>query len=344
MPWFPQDKYCWDFWFARRGEELHLFYLQASQAECDFNPELRHNLSSIGHAVMTPWGWRELAQPALTKSGGKAWDNLSIWTGCVVEDGEMQHLFYTARHAEDAPVWTPSEWQRKQQIGLATSSDLIHWERTEDSKTAPVIPNPGKMLGLDGVAWRDPWVMRGDDGAWHAFICARLNPADANNKDFGVDAGAVIAWLKSDDLNKWDCSQTRRLVTSDEFYQMEVPQIFWREFEGGKRMYLLFCAQEKDCSRLRRQRIGDECRTGTYYLHSELLPLDYQGIPALKGSARLLAPGWYAGRLLDAETAEAPVFFGFQWADAAGYFVGGVSDPMPVRFKSDGIIEIGELE
>jgi beta-fructofuranosidase len=338
MPWFPRDKYLWDFWFARRQGALHVFYLQASRAACQYNPDRRHDLSSVGHAVLTPGGWREVGT-ALGPAQGEAWDNLSIWTGSVVWDAETEtyYQFYTARRREDAPVWTPSEWQRKQQIGLAASRDLITWERTAESFSQPVIPNPGRMTGLDGVAWRDPYVVRGADGLWHAFVTARLNPCDRENGRFGADAGGVVAWLKSERLAEWDCYAARRLVTSDEFYQLEVPQVFWRSFAGGRRFYLLFCAQERDCSRERRAR-GRECATGTYYMFSELMPDDCADIPALEEPARLLAPGLYAGRLLDAETESQPLFFGFQWADERGRFAGGLSDPQPVRFEDDGAI------
>lgn len=343
MPWFPQNKYLWDFWFARNGGELHLFYLQAGQAECGFNPDLRHNLSSVGHAVMTGCGWKEFDTVALASSDNGSWDNLSIWTGSVIHDAAsgLHYLFYTSRRREDETIWTPSEWQRPQQIGLAVSRDLLSWNRTVASERAPVIPNPGKMIGLDGVSWRDPYVIRGENGRWQAFICARLNPQDTNNKDYGVDGGGVIAWLESENLFDWNVAQAKRLVASDEFYQLEVPQVFWRRFGNEKRFYLIFCAQEKDCSRARRQRVSDgQCRTGTYYLMSDLLPLDHKTIPALSGSAQLLAEGWYAGRLLDPDTAETPTFFGFQWADEFGRFVGGISDPMPAQFNQDGSIEL----
>ncbi len=341
MPWFPQNKYLWDFWFARNGGELHLFYLQADQAECGFNPDLRHNLASVGHAVMTDCGWKELDHVALAKSDNGSWDNLSIWTGSVIHDADsgLHYLFYTSRRREDKTIWTPSEWQRPQQIGVAVSRDLTVWERTPLTQKVPVIPNPGKTLGLDGVAWRDPYVIRAENGRWQAFVCARLNPNDADNKTFGVDAGGVVAWLESERLDEWDVVTTRQLVASDEFYQLEVPQVFWRRFANGKRFYLIFCAQEKDCSRARRQRVSeDQCRTGTYYLVSDLLPHDFQDIPKLTGSARLLAEGWYAGRLLDPETDASPRFFGFQWADESGRFVGGISDPMPVKFHQNGSI------
>jgi beta-fructofuranosidase len=343
MPWSPTDKYLWDFWFAWKGEELHAFYLQAEKSECRYNADARHNLASVGHAVLTPWGWRELDDaPALARSAGRAWDDMSIWTGCVVKPDEKApyHLFYTSRSREDSLRWTPSEWQRPQQIGLAISRDLCAWERVAGH---PVIPNIGRHLGLDGVAWRDPYLLRGADGAWHAFICARLDPLNRENADFGPDAGGAIVRVRSPSLTEWRVEQTQRLVASDEFYQMEVPQVFWREFPKGKRFYLLFCAQEKDCSRARRAR-GRECETGTYYICSELLPRECAEIPKMTGPARLFARGLYAGKLLRPETAERPVFFGFPWADSAGHFVGGISDPLHARFLADGSLILDERE
>jgi beta-fructofuranosidase len=285
--------------------------------------------------VLTPWGWTEApGAPALAPASGARWDNLSIWTGSIVQpaSGAPYHLFYTSRSREDALRWTPSEWQRPQQIGLATSPDLRTWTRAGEG---PVMPNVGEALGLDGVSWRDPYVLRGEDGAWHAFVCARLDPMNPANREVGLDAGGAIVRLTSDRLNAWPLERADRLVASREFYQMEVPQVFWRAFPDGKRFYLLFCAQEKDCSQVRRA-AGRECETGTYYMHSELLPADFAGIPPLREPARLLARGLYAGKLLRPESEGHPVFLGFPWADAAGHFIGGISDPQRTRFLDDG--------
>jgi beta-fructofuranosidase len=339
MPWSPNNKYIWDSWFAWNGDELHAFYLQACKAECGYNPDERHNRSSVGHAVLSPWGWKELnGAPALAAADGGTWDNLAIWTGSIVqaEPGGPYHLFYTARRREDAPLWTPSEWQRPQQIGLAVSEDLHDWKRAGKH---PVIPNFGKPLGLDGVAWRDPYLMRGANGEWYAFVCARLNPHDRNHSHIGLDAGGAIVWLRSQKLDEWRVEETRMLVTSTEFYQMEVPQTFWREFADGKRFYLLFCAQEKDCSQSRRNR-KLACATGTYYLRSDLLPFAYADIPPLREPAELLAPNLYAGKLLRPEGDERPVLLGFPFADAAGHFAGGISDPLQAQFHNDGSITL----
>lgn len=345
MQWFPAQKYLWDFWFARNHADntLHVFYLQACHRQTAGNPDLRHDFSSVGHAVMNEHGWQELTvqTPAFSSADGEAWDNRSIWTGCVIQnpDNQLYYMFYTARSNQDAPVWTPSEWQRPQQIGLAVSSDLMKWERSELSLQQPLIPNPGKRMGLDGVAWRDPYVIRGEADCWYAFVCARLNPEADDNQHYGQDAGGVVAWLRSETLEAWNCDETHRLIASDEFYQLEVPQVFWRNEEQGKRFYLLFSAQEKDCSQLRRAR-KHECATGTYYMSSELLPHDYQGLPALREPARILAEGLYAGRLLEPETTAEPLFFGFQWTDETGRFVGGLSDGQPVRFGQNGTLRL----
>ncbi len=336
MSWFPRNQYLWDFWFAVKGEELHVFYLQTSCLESGFDPERRHNLSSIGHAVLTRSGWQEIGT-AMTKSKGESWDNLSLWTGCIIQEPttKLYHLFYTVRREQDAPVWTPSEMQRPQNIGVAVSSDLLTWQRTPASLLAPMIPNPGVNCNFDGVAWRDPYVIQNDDGWFYTFICTRSNTQH--------EGGGAIAWVKSQDLNYWQDAQPTLLITSEDFYQMEVPQVFWRKSAAGKRLYLIFCAQAKDCSQKRRSQMPEaECQTGTYYLRSELLPLDFQGLPKLAEPARLLASGWYAGRLLKPETDEAPMFFGFQWADEAGHFVGGLSDPLRTEFASDGTIKLYE--
>ncbi len=60
MPWQPLNKYCWDFWFVFSKETLHVFYLQANQLACGYIAERRHNLSSVGHAVLTDFGWQDL--------------------------------------------------------------------------------------------------------------------------------------------------------------------------------------------------------------------------------------------------------------------------------------------
>ena len=148
MPWNPKDKYIWDSWFVLEGENLHAFYLQADRRECNHDPDARHNLASVGHAIKNGHGWREIGT-SFTKS--QAWDDVAIWTGSVIHSPELNQylLFYTARNSREAPLATPSENQRPQHIGLATSTDLHHWQRVAQSVSAPIIPNPDRQIHLD---------------------------------------------------------------------------------------------------------------------------------------------------------------------------------------------------
>ncbi|WP_072619376.1 hypothetical protein [Spirulina major] len=333
MAWFPLNRYIWDFWFAWQGETLHLFYLQADPAACGYNPDRRHDRATVGHAVRTAWGWHALAAPALTPHPAPhRWDNLAIWTGSIIQHPETDtyYFFYTSRCRETEPRWTPHGAERSQQIGLALSSDLHEWKRWQ---AEPILPNPGTAGGFDGVAWRDPDVVQGEAGQFYSFICGRSQ---------SLTAGGRIAYHVSDDLIHWSASP-QLLYESTEFYQMEVPQVFWRREGKQKRLYVIFCAQAGDCDHSRYARLGAaHCVTGTYYLHSDPVPLDTLTFPPLPTTARCLAPNLYAGKLLN-PTAANPLFFGFYWADQGGHFANGLAEPQVCHFAPDGAIALSAL-
>jgi beta-fructofuranosidase len=346
MPWQPTNKYCWDFWFAYDKEKnLHAFFLQASQLESAFDPSRRSSISSVGHAILTEYGWKEVRprQPALARrKGDRYWDNFSIWTGSIVEKDGDYYMFYTSRKIEDPLIRTPQERQRPQNIGIAKAKNqnLIHWSRTDQSKREPVLPNPGEESDFDGVNWRDPYVIEDEfDKQFYCFICAR--PQDAPK-----DSGGVIAYASSPSITEWgNPPEYKTLYASkQEFYQIEVPQVFWRKNIGANntdywRLYLLFSPQEKDASNKRRYP-----RTGTYYVYSQPIEdrtqVDYSDIPWENESATLLVEDLFAGKLVSPESEKNPVFFGFQFEDQRGHFVGGISDPKWAVFHEDGSITL----
>jgi beta-fructofuranosidase len=351
MAWFPKNKYCWDFWFAwDKASRLHLFYLQASQLDCRYNPDLRHDRASVGHAILTDWGWQEqsLHQPNFDRSfEPTAWDDLSIWTGSILHQPseDLYYLFYTSRCKADPIRWTPHEWQRSQSIGIATSTDLSQWQRLAPDNLR--IPNPSSDDRFDGVNWRDPYVVHNaDDQTYYAFICSHGK---------APDAAGIIAYSRSENLHYWQSPEI--LLQSDDFYQMEVPQVFWKHFANGtKRCYLVFCVQDKDFSRQWRDRYPDKRpKTGTYYYMSEAIaidaPINYAQIQ-WQPEPQIISTEYYSGKLIwhyqDLQTAvmipdSADVqFYGFQWYDESDRFVGGISDPISVIFSEDGAIKLSE--
>ena len=138
--------WLWDFWFARDGEDVHVFYLQAPRALGD--PDLRHRSATIGHAVSRDLRRWQVLPDALGPGSPGAFDDLATWTGSILRHAGRWHLFYTGiARAEDGAV---------QRIGRAVSDDLSGWEKQ------------GLVLEADTRwyepgTWRDPWVERDGD-------------------------------------------------------------------------------------------------------------------------------------------------------------------------------------
>lgn len=340
MPWQPRNKYCWDFWFAWQEKTLHVFYLQASKIACAYNPERRHNLASIGHAVLTDFGWQEIDHdcPVLANRDGNFWDNLSIWTGSIIEKDNLYYLFYTSRCKDDPWIETTHERRIPQNVGVAVSEDLRTWKRTPTTIEKPVIPNPGVKSEFDGINWRDPYVIKDDtDGKFYAFICA--HPTDTP-----ADTGGVIAYATSKDLENWQDEPYRVLYKSDEFFFTEVPQVFWRKTNDLKywRLYFLFSPRWSLF-------FNKEIPLGiTYYVHSAPIEdrkkVNYDNIPWETEPAKILVKNLHGGKLINPETEENPVFIGFPMEDEGGHFVGGLSDPYWVIFEDDGTMRLRDFK
>lgn len=336
MPWRPCNKYSWDFWFAWQGQTLHVFYLQAWQLACAYNAHKRHYPASVGHAVLTDFGWKEINpdQPALSPRDGDFWDNLSIWTGSIIEEDDLYYMLYTGQRQEDPWITTPHLRRRPQNIGVAVSEDLITWTRTPTSLEKPVIPNPGVGSDFDGVNWRDPYVIKDDtDGKFYAFICAYP-------QDSPADVGGVVAYATSQDLENWQDEPYKILYTSEEFLLTEVPQVFWRRMNDYWRLYLIFSPR---WSPFFNQKIPIGI---THYICSKPIrdrsTVSYDSIPWEPGSAKILAAGTHGGRLVKPESTPNPVFIGFQYEDEGGHFVGGLTDPQWAAFADDGTIHLSD--
>ena len=334
MPWQPRNKYCWDSWYYRHENILHAFYLQASQSACVYLPDKRHGLASIGHAVLTDFGWKEVNpdKPALEKREGKCWDNLVTWTGSILADSGLFYLFYTGKCQEDPLIETPHERRKPQNIGVAVSKDLIEWQRTTASLEKPVIPRPQNSQ-FDGSNWRDPWVVKDkSDGKYYAFICARPQNSPP-------DRGGVVAYATSADLDHWP-EPYRILYQSDEHYLLETPQVFWRRMNDGKhwRLYLLFGPHWSPFF-IQDIPIGVTCYVRSVPIEDRT-QVSYDRIPWENEKANIICQYLYAGKLIDPETVTYPLFYGFQKEDEAGRFVGGISDPQWAIFADDGTISL----
>ncbi|MFF2487688.1 family 43 glycosylhydrolase [Microbacterium sp. NPDC058062] len=307
------DSWVWDYWFADDGERYHLFFLYASRALHD--PEARHYRASIGHAVSTDLvEWTQVAD-ALVRSDAPAFDELATWTGSVVRhpDGTW-FMFYTG--ATLAPGG-----QNVQRIGYATSPDLFTWTKAG----GPVLEAKGPWYEkLSSGAWhdeafRDPWVFADPDGnGWHMLITARSPEGPA-------DGRGVIGHAWSADLRAWELREPLSAPSVEGFGQLEVLQA---EIVDGRPVVIFSCLKEQSTDSRR------AAAAGTWAVPAESLlgPFD------IDAAYPLTDEDLYVGRLLQRRSDGQWLLFAFRNVGEDGRFVGGVTDPMPVRWDGGRLV------
>jgi beta-fructofuranosidase len=315
------DKWLWDFWLAQDGPDYHLFYLQAPRSL--EKPELRHWNVSIGHAVSQDLRDWQVLPDALHPSPAstKAWDNYTTWTGSIIRHEGLWVLLYTGgNRAERALV---------QRIGLATSTDLIRWQKHRANPLLSADPRWYELLDLNlwhEQAWRDPWVFQHPEtGDFHAFITARCNDGPA-------DGRGVMGHAQSSDLIHWEVLPP--VTEPGDFGHLEVPQ----RVEMGGRYYLLFSAQASAHSVLRCQQTSRKPVTGTHYLIAE----DPLGPFCLSTNELLIGDrigSLYAGKLVSSPDGKWVLLASCAFAPD-GTFVGELSDPLPVTVDGEGNLSV----
>jgi beta-fructofuranosidase len=203
------DRYLWDTWLVPAEGRYHLFHMQKVAGEPDS--------LEIGHAVSEDLVRWTMLDPALTLGPPGAWDRFRFRTGTVVAHGGRYHLFYGA---------APDLIDR---IGVATSTDLLHWDRHAGNPIAEADPRwyehdaTSRLTGT--VAWRDPCVVR-DGDEWVMYLAARLAQGPPGGR-------GTIATLRSRDLLRWEVGPP--LDVPPGYAVMEVPDVF--ELDG--RWFLL---------------------------------------------------------------------------------------------------------
>jgi beta-fructofuranosidase len=309
------DKWVWDFWLAQDGPDYHIFYLQAPR-ELE-QEKLRHWNASIGHAVSQDlFNWQVLPD-ALAPSSDGAWDDYLTWTGSIIKSEGIWYFFYTGG--------CRSEGGLVQRIGLATSQDLITWEKHPGNPLLVADPRWYETLDLalwHDQAWRDPWVFQHPNtGDWHAFITARLNHG-------APDGRGCIAHARSDDLFNWDILSP--VVAPNDFGHMEVPQLI----EIGGLYYLLFSVTGDVFSGASSERSGRKPVTGTHYLVADdpLGPFRYTRDEFLVGD---LTGSFYSGKIVQ-RPADGFVFLACRHFSKDGVYLGELSDPVPLTVGDSG--------
>ncbi len=171
-------EYVTDFCIVRSAGTFHLFHIRGER----WTWPLGYREIDLGHAISADLcTWTPLL-PVLGPGAPGAWDESGIWAPDIIEVDGVFHMFYTG-----------SDARNNQAIGMASSSDLHHWDK-----------HPGNPLVTPG-AWSDRAVGRdvaGRDGMVYAdlergrylmYYTATL-----------ADGRACIALAQSADLHRWE--------------------------------------------------------------------------------------------------------------------------------------------
>lgn len=314
-------QWIWDSWYANDGDHWHAYFLKADKSIGD--PEQRHFNVSYGHATSKDLiDWDHLGT-CFEPSKGEGWDNYTTWTGSVLKEGDIWHLFYTGSKKSEKGLY--------QRIGHATSTDMHTWERVGDGLVLDLEGPNAKYYEVDHAigfwhdrAMRDPWVMKDPDGdGWLMYFTARASGvAEAN-------AGGCVGFATSDDLNTWTLQPP---VFVGGYGQLEVPQVF--EVDG--RWYCLFCTAAHHFSKAQAKATPGGPVTGNHYLIGD----------SPRGPWRV-APGFldgtkngdrYAARIVD--TGDGLMIMGFANQPDGENFIGHVMDPDPVVVSENGELRV----
>jgi len=303
-----EDKWVWDFWLYKEGEQDHIFFLQAPKSLGD--ERLRHFNATIGHARSQDLINWEILPDALTPGSAGEWDDAATWTGCTYKNGATYYLFYTGVNKKDQGLI--------QRIGLATSKDLICWDKYPGNPIIEADPRWYELLDLDAwhdQAWRDPWVFR-YGGEFHAYITARV-------KSGAPDGRGVIAHAISNDLINWKVQSP--ITEPGNFGQLEVPQLI----KVDSKPYLLFSTDKFTHSKAVLDRTKKPPVTGfaRYQGATPLGPFTHSDNPWLFCDEDGFL---YSGKYIDA-SASGWRLMAFENYRRDGEFIGRITDPFIVK-------------
>jgi len=203
----PYPERAKDFAFIYAQGAFHVFYTRV-------NPTVSGDSSEIdfGHYVSTNLSqWTQL--PPVLHVRANKWDNLHVWAPSILFQNGVYYMFYTG------VTNVPYPYNQYQRIGVATSDDLMNWQRYD----APVYEGDMASWAFAdssqefGCQFRDPFVMTDPStpGDWLLYHAATTQVIHSQQiAGFAKSDGGLSPWHDATPMWSTDTLHFVKLVES----------------------------------------------------------------------------------------------------------------------------------
>jgi beta-fructofuranosidase len=223
-----KEQLTWDPWILSDGDIYRLFYLASPMIADPLSPWWSE--ATIYGAISSDMkNWQDLGA-ILEPDPSNSLESQRMLAGSTYKENETYYLFYSAAGKED--MWN-------EEIGLATSTDGIHWERQSHQSLFSNLDKReywyGKynFIGSDGKQithrhWRDPYIVKEEQtGKYYMFICAVAKELAAN-QFCGCIAVAVANTIAGPyELLPPACMPILEGTSESIYTEMERPQVIY---------------------------------------------------------------------------------------------------------------------
>ena len=156
------------------------------------DPGYEEGPGAIGLCYSTDLRHWEVGEPVLRPDPGWEWEAGGLYKSWLMEWEGLYYLFYNAKNRSN---WTGgrSTWPWHEQTGLATSPDLIHWQRCPANPLLRI----GAAGAFDDLFTSEPCVLRVGD-AWVMFYFG--NCSDGHARDSAAFSSDLLHWEKTGEV------------------------------------------------------------------------------------------------------------------------------------------------
>ncbi len=145
----PFPLFAREFALIKEGDYFHIFWMKR-----DWSAPADSTDRELGHATSRDlFHWTQL--PTVLQCRPDKWDNFHIWAPTLIKSGGTFYMYYTG------VTRVPYGWNLFQRIGLATSTDLLNWTRTDQPVLSGAV-TPWAFSDSSvfaGCQFRDPFAM-----------------------------------------------------------------------------------------------------------------------------------------------------------------------------------------